>query len=450
MTLPTGPAPATSGVMTAWAQLVDQIFTVWREAGLVWKPRVRWFPRIPPHLDIVFGWLFDPADGDDADAILFCDERSWSPLHDIRDHVGGLQLPMIDIRGRAGEFADAAFDIMQPPTWSETARRIVGFRRQREKLAPRYRQTGEPDLQLLAHMYVSGRPLRGMRYPLTPEAVCYPGFFSAARVVPIAEELALRGLLRKTFLDRLHECRICRSRRLSAREECPSCRSADLRETGLIHHYQCAALLPEEQFRRGAALVCPKCSRQLRNYGKDYDRPGHAYVCNTCDATSSEPEVGFVCLDCSARMDGDAAERVDIFSYSLTDAARALLEGRGPMLAARMPVSLQREVARINATAGMRAGIAEIRFAGKEELIATHGPTAFRKSRDLLVENLRNRLAGVGSVHVAEDAVYILIERFEAQAEAWLRSLLLRSENLLRHKLDARLTIAKILGTAQP
>lgn len=75
---------------------------------------------------------------------------------------------------------------------------------------------------------------------------------------------------------------------------------------------------------------------------------------------------------------------------------------------------------------------------------------AFRKSRDLLVENLRNRLAGVGSVHVAEDAVYILIERFEAQTEAWLRSLLLRSENLLRHKLDARLTIAKILGPAQP
>lgn len=449
MTLPTGPSPSTSGVMTAWAQLVSQIFAVWREAGLTWKPRVRWFPRIPPHLDIVFGWLFDPAQGDDVDAILFSDERSSSPLHDIRDFVGGLQLPMIDIKGRAGDFADASFDIMQPHSWSETARRIVGFRRQRERLAPQYRHTGEPDLQILAHMYVSGRPLRGMRYPLTPEAVCYPGFFSAAKIVPIAEELVLRGLLKKTFLDRLHECRSCRSRRLSAREECPSCRSADLRETALIHHFHCAALMPEELFRHGTALVCPKCRRQLRNYGKDYDRPGHAYVCNTCDATSSEPEVGFVCLDCSARMDGDAAECVDLFSYSLTDAARAFLEGHPAVLAANLPVSLQREVARLNATAGARAAIAEIRFAGKEALIAASGRPAFQKSRDLLVENLRNRLAGVGSLHVADDVAYILIECFEPHAEAWLHSLLARSEHLLRYKLDARLAIAQLLGRAQ-
>jgi hypothetical protein len=443
-------ASSLSSAIASPEQLASQVLAVWREAGLGWKPQVRWFPRVPVFLDEIFNLLFEPADSDDVDAILFSDERRSAPLHNIRDFVGGLQVPMIDLGGRAGDFTDAHFDLMEPRSWAETARRIVKFRQGREALALQYRHTVDPDIQILAHMYVSGRQLRGMRYPLTPEAICYPGFFSASTIVPIADRLVLRGFLKKTFFDRLHECRTCRSRRLSVREECPSCRSADLRETSLIHHFHCAALLPEEQYRQGTALICPKCKRQLRNYGKDYDRPGRAYICNTCDATSSELEVGFVCLDCNARMDGEGAERVDLYSYALTDACIAFLEGSAAALAATMPISLQREIARIHGTANAQAAVAEVRFAGKDELISSYGRSIFEKSRDLFLENIRNRLGGAGSLHVGEDIAYILAEGFDAQMEQELRTIVARSEDLLRHKLDARLMIAQRLGRALP
>ncbi len=58
--------------------------------------------------------------------------------------------------------------------------------------------------------------------------------------------------------------------RMLAREECPNCRSAWLRNSAFIHHYSCAHCGPEEEYRHGSVLICPKCKKQLRHYGKDY------------------------------------------------------------------------------------------------------------------------------------------------------------------------------------
>lgn len=250
-----------------------------------------------------------------------------------------MQSPLIDLKGRAGDFADAHFDLLEPRTWAETARRILKFQQNRETLAPQYRQTVDPEIQLLAQMYVSNKELRGMRYPLAPEAICYPGFCSAGKIVPLAENLALRGFLKNASST---GCTNVEPVNRVGSAYVRSARSADLHETPLIHHFHCAAVLPEEQFRQGMSLVCPKCQRQLRNYGKDYDRPGEAYTCNTCEATSSELEVGFVCLDCNARMDGEAIQQVDLYSYLLTDAGVAFLEGRNSAIETALPVSLQR------------------------------------------------------------------------------------------------------------
>jgi hypothetical protein len=439
--------PAHSSVTTP-EQLAGQIRMAWLEAGLTWKPTARWFPRTPAHLDEIFSLLFDVDTGEHVDAILFADERRSSPLHNIRDFVGSLQSPLIDLKGRAGDFADAHFDLLEPRTWTETARRILKFRQNREKLAPQYRQTVDPEIQLLAHMYASNKELRGMRYPLAPEAICYPGFYSAGKIVPLAESLALRGFLKKRFFDRLHECGTCQSRRLSVREECPSCRSADLRETPLIHHFHCAAVLPEEQFRQGMSLVCPKCQRHLRNYGKDYDRPGEAYTCNTCEATSSELEVGFVCLDCNARMDGEAIQQVDLYSYLLTDAGIAFLEGANSSTGSSLPVPLQREIARIDASAGTNAALAEIRFANFEQVISVNGRPTFDKSRDLFFENLRNRLGTAASLFVDGDMAYLLAERFDTNLEQELQKAVSRSEEVLRVKLSPVLTVKQRLGRA--
>lgn len=432
---------STNAMLTARDQLLDQCLSAWREAGLTWKPRARWFPRLPAHLDAVFGQLFEPADGGNLDVIVFADERRSSPLHNLRDVVGGLQVPIVDIKGRAGDFADAQFDIMDPRSWTETARRIVKFRQGREKVAHQHRQTANAEIEVLAHVFVSGRQIRGMRYPLTPEAICYPGFFSAGRIIPLAEGLVSRGFLKRTFFDRLHECGTCRSRRLSVREECPSCRSADLRETSLVHHFHCAAVLPEQEFKQGFALVCPKCRRQLRNYGKDYDRPGQAYVCNACENTSSELEVGFICLDCNARMDGEAAERIDLYSYSITDAGMAFLETPVPLQLGGLPPALAHELARMRHAGRDDIAVAEIRFGRREALVQAKGQPTFDRSRELFIENFRNRLSDAGSHHVVDGRDYLLINRLDAVAEKEIQSLLHRSDEVLRDHLDARLVV---------
>ncbi|WP_139976607.1 MULTISPECIES: hypothetical protein [Brucella/Ochrobactrum group] len=449
MTLPTaGHEGLTHGGFATPEKLANQIRAVWHESGLTWKPTARWFPRMPAHLDEIFGLLFDmDADGH-VDAILFADERRSSPLHNIRDFVGSLQSPLIDLKGRAGDFADAHFDLQEPRTWTETARRILKFRQQRDALPLQFRNSVDPEIQLLSHLYVSNKELRGMRYPLAPEAICYPGFYSAAKTVPLAESLALRGFLKKRFFDRLHECSNCQSRRLSVREECPSCRSADLHESSLIHHFHCASVLPEEQFRRGTALVCPKCQRQLRNYGKDYDRPGEAYTCNTCETTSSEVEVGFVCFDCNCRIDGEAIRQVDLYSYLLSDAGVAFLEGDPSAITSSLPVSLQREIDRIDATANANAVLAEIRFANGEELITLNGRPSFDKSRDLFFETLRNRLGVAASLFVDGDMAYLLAERFDMDFERELRDAVTRSGEILRLKLSPVLTVKQRLGRA--
>jgi hypothetical protein len=147
-------------------------------------------------------------------------------------------------------------------------------------------------------------------------------------------------------------------------------------------------------------------------------------------------------------MDGESAERVDVYSYALTDACVAFLEGNPVALVTSMPVSLQREIARIHGIADAQAAVAEVRFAAKDELIASHGRSAFEKSRDLFFENIRNRIGSAGSLHEGEDVAYILAERFDTQIEQELHTLVGRSEDLLRHKLDARMTVVQRLGRA--
>ena len=210
------------------------------------------------------------------------------------------------------------------------------------------------------------------------DAVAYPGHWSACATVPLAHGLVQRGLLRPVFFDRMHECGGCGSRRMSAREECPACRSPELAECELIHHYHCAALLPEERFRDGARLTCPKCSQALRNYGKDYDRPGRVLACGGCARTTSEPEVGFMCLDCGRHCDGEAVRTVDIQSWHLTEAAHRLLTGAAERPeagldearlgnAGRSEIERLKEAIRRSRQAGrVPSAVAQIRYAGRD------------------------------------------------------------------------------------
>lgn len=408
---------------------------------------MRWFPRPSiSHLGYVNA-VFELVEDGPCDAVLFADERRHSPMHNLREQIGAPQVPLIDLNGRAGAFADACFDINDPASWTATAECISAFRKRRNAMLARFRNTIESDHALLGHAYVSNRPVRAMRYPLAQETVCYPGFATMEDTIPLAEALVRRGLMRKSFFDRLHECSQCSSRRLSVREECPTCRSAQLEQADLVHHYHCATLLPETRFRQGSALVCPKCQQQLRNYGKDYDKPGHQMQCGDCGGLTSEPNVGFVCLDCNARMDGEAIKSFDVFSYELTDQAIELLTdaGRAPQFDApvwrALPRSLIEEVER---TTALRCdvAIAEVSYAGRDAILSANGEAMFDRLRRLFVENMTNMLAEQGSVHAGELADYVILARQDDKLAEQLEQAIGRGEALLKDKLEPKLRLA--------
>lgn len=138
-----------------------------------------------------------------------------------------------------------------------------------------------------------------------------------------AERLVGWGMLDSRFVEQLNVCPACASGRLLIREECPSCRSTDVVDESIIHHFRCAEQAPERQFRQGSELVCPKCRQYLRHFSVDYDKPAVTLLCQACNHHTGEPSIGFRCLDCGR---SDSTERLmtrRVKSYALTQRGRA-------------------------------------------------------------------------------------------------------------------------------
>jgi hypothetical protein len=140
-------------------------------------------------------------------------------------------------------------------------------------------------------------------------------------VFEILEFLEGQRLLNSEFVDRVHLCVSCHSASLNFRETCPHCHSANLRVDDLIHHFRCAHVGPLNDFRRGARLVCPKCERELRDVGVDYDKPSAVYVCRDCRHTTQDPETGTLCYRCGAMAQPERLDRLTVKRYSLTGLA---------------------------------------------------------------------------------------------------------------------------------
>lgn len=427
-------------------EIARRVCEFWQSYGLGERPKVERHPRTNFGVLSLTERIFNTVHEGDIDAVLLAGQAGTDP-HKLRDAIGVNLVPVIDVGTGAGDFADVRFDPLDRETWAETAQCIVDFRERRQRVELALREQHGPELELIAHMFVSGRPLNARRLVTTPEVVCYPGFPSAHITVPMAEAMARRGFLHRIFFDRMHECGTCASRRLSVREECPKCRSADLREVSLVHHYRCAALEPEDAFRQGGALVCPKCSNHLRNYGKDYDKPGHVQLCQTCSATTSEPEIGFMCLDCGGRTDGARVGRLDIHSYALTEAGVALLNRRAQRsVASRLPSSLRNAVEREQ---DRKPTVVQVTYRNREALVTNSGMLRFEKLRTLFLECLANGLGGLASVHLGENEDYVLLGRRDREMVEILKREIRAAEAVLSEMLSPSLQLIGMSGRAE-
>jgi hypothetical protein len=369
----------------------------------------------------------------------------WANAVSHRKRQGGHLLPVIDLTGKHATDADCS-------GWNSEQRVIADFTKRLAEIANWAMHSSQPNIKLLAHIYVTGRPLTARYTPQSKEAISY------GRLVPVptpretAELLASAGFLSREFFDRIHVCDRCGSSRLNVRQECTSCRGANIETTTILHHFRCVYHGPEPDFRaKDERLVCPKCSRELRHYSVDYERSGTAQRCACCGYTSTEPAIGFVCMDCTGHFDGESARAIDHYHYHyhyhVTDAGMALLQGHARisqaaagMLLQACPLTVVQRINTLAAKGSLDFTLCEIVYKRERWVVHAHGVEAFERARQQLLDDLRSKLDPTSLVCAGRGCDYVLItENSKAETQQALTDHLLKCGRGLL--LDLRATV---------
>ena len=239
--------------------------------------------------------------------------------------------PAIPIIGSAERFgAIVDFDLPNDSPYSISAALLLAQPMIRRVAAlPKIPLGPERDrLLALAIAHTRDISLEAVRSPDSPDMISYPKLPGLANPRLALEQLAETALLRGRYFDQLFICARCESSRLAAREVCVACRSSNIEKQPFLHHYRCGFQGAQSLFDNGDGYCCPKCARQLRHYGVDYDKPGVAFECRQCDGVMAEPDVDFVCADCHHVQSSDGAARRIWRHYDLLpDGVAALRSG---------------------------------------------------------------------------------------------------------------------------
>jgi len=131
--------------------------------------------------------------------------------------------------------------------------------------------------------------------------------------------IAEKQVFKKDFFDKILLCPYCFHHDINVRETCPSNHSADITVAEMIHHYQCGYVGTEAEYMEGIKYVCPKCRKELKHIGVDYDKPGRTYVCNSTGEKFTEPDIYCQCRSCKKFFEADDAVRQDIYTFAVMD-----------------------------------------------------------------------------------------------------------------------------------
>ncbi|MEZ5829392.1 MAG: response regulator [Hyphomicrobiales bacterium] len=383
------------------------------------------------------------------DGILIKTAVAIEDLSSIWNEKALYLLPIIDLTGKLGHIADfdgSRLTALESNQLDEVLRR---FQDRRAHLHRDLQFSSDAAEKLVGRMFVTNKPLTPRYDPSSKWLVSYDVALDAAVVAREAESLCERGLLRHEFYDRFHVCPRCDSLRLHVREECAQCHSSNLEEQQYLHHFRCAYQGPEENFRRGDRLVCPKCRYELTHFGFDYDRPGSMVVCDACGHAASDPAVGFMCVDCGTHVDGDVASVRDVYAYFLTEQGTGFAELGHSLLGtasralrfADLPLEL---VVALNAAAKKYNDLQQpftlinIYYQNEREVVAEQGARAFGKVRDLFVENIRAALGDGALVVKGQSRDFALLQGVgPSQAKGEFDLVMVQAANSLRFDIGA-------------
>ncbi|MFQ6552653.1 response regulator [Aestuariibius insulae] len=400
-----------------------------------------WPPRAPNAIDSGIS---------DADAILVTRATDLDALWEI---PGANLLPIADQSGTLGVSADVDLTSPGPEEIQKLGEVIEAFHLRRDDIDIDLRESSDEAERLLGRMHVTGGALTPKRDGRRASMMAWNSLVPDRMLDSLLTQLEADSLVERAFFERVHCCPVCDSARLIAREECPSCQSAQLSEESYIHHFRCAHQAPESEFIEGDELICPKCRRRLTHFGQDYDRPGQMVVCKSCQTATSEPSVSFACADCDKIFATDRAVVLDVSSARLTDRGLSMLRmGRSGLSRGRtmfrfsdLPIDM---IVGLNRAANLWNEdhtpfvLARISHANLFELRDTEGLRQVSEARRLWLSFLRMALDQKYICSAGRNDDYVLLTNMTSvSAETLLGEACISAARDIRLQLDSEIKV---------
>jgi len=178
-------------------------------------------------------------------------------------------------------------------------------------------------LKIVRYLYTRDKKAEPVRDSSSLYGLSYPYLETLltkedASIFNMLDLLEDRRFLFGKFFEKVHFCNKCFSAFLNFMETCVNCSSGNLSVENLIHHFPCAYVGPEEDFIEGNVLRCPKCRKELKGLGVDFDRPTTIYKCNDCGFVSQDAHVKAICFHCEKESEPEDLILRTIKNYELT------------------------------------------------------------------------------------------------------------------------------------
>jgi hypothetical protein len=395
------------------------------------------FPHLPEWVKLPDGWR-PVTDMHGADvAVAF--ERAETLARSIAPQALGL-VPLLALSDDAPPW----FDFRGESALSLGLTKAASILERLKDI--RLPSSASADDLLLARLYSRQTDMTAQYDPSVPHMVAYPAADPLSGAVESANRLVEQGLMSRSFFDRLLTCRQCRSARLLAREECDACRSTNISEQALVHHFRCGHEGPQSTFKRGSnGFDCPKCNRELRHIGLDYDKPGTAVVCSECANISDNAAVGFRCADCGHHQDSESVPHRDWHHYRLTRAAvQSLRAGfcRSSTSTMYDPLRVLVEHAgQEKEEFGKAFQLMEVGFGAAAE-IRRRSPRSWEQSYGLAVEAVRSAVRRIDRVGERPDGLMVLLQGLTAaEARKAIAGIRMRIADVVAENVDPKFTL---------
>ncbi len=148
---------------------------------------------------------------------------------------------------------------------------------------------------------------------------------SVSDLISTLDKLAKLSFLEAEPLHSIAACPSCESLTSTILLECPECRSLQLIKGDALEHLDCGCIDFRFKFEnKEKELVCPKCTKIMKQIGVDYRRVGSWYKCLN-KHFFGQPILAFKCIECNEEFTLDKAILKMLNQYRLTEKGRKRL-----------------------------------------------------------------------------------------------------------------------------